>query len=171
MTFKETLQPAVDYAEGGFPVSERIAADWRMPNGLGPVAGNAGKCCTQVDPDSIATWYIKGKQPAAGQIYRSPDLAKTLRILQQKGRDGFYKGEVASAIVAKSNAIGGTMTLADLAEYSGEWLTPATTNYHGYDVFTLPPPAQTWATDEMLNILEACVPTWSPGKTDRKSVV
>jgi gamma-glutamyltranspeptidase/glutathione hydrolase len=165
MTFKETLQPAVDYAEQGFPVSERIANDWRLPKGLGPVSSDPSKCCTQVDPDSIATWYINGKQPAAGQIYRSPDLAKTLRILQQKGRDGFYKGEVAKALVEKSNSVGGTMTLDDLAEYNGEWLTPATTNYHGYDVFTLPPPAQTWATDEMLNILEACVPVWSPGKT------
>jgi gamma-glutamyltranspeptidase/glutathione hydrolase len=165
MTFKETLQPAVDYAELGFPVSERIANDWRLPKGLGPVSSDPSKCCTQVDPDSIATWYIDGKQPTPGQIYRSPDLAKTLRILQQKGRDGFYKGEVARAIVAKSKSVGGTMTLDDLAEYNGEWLTPATTNYHGYDVFTLPPPAQTWATDEMLNILEACVPVWSPGKT------
>ena len=57
------------------------------------------------------------------------------------------------------------MTLDDLAEYAGEWTTPATTNHRGYDVFTLPPPAQTWATDEMLNILEACVPQWAPGQT------
>jgi gamma-glutamyltranspeptidase / glutathione hydrolase len=165
MTFKETLQPAIDYAENGFPVSERIANDWRLPNGLPPVPANPSKCCTQVDPDSVATWYINGKQPTAGQIYRSPDLAKTFRILQQKGRDGFYKGEIAQAIVAKSKALGGTMTLDDLAHYSGEWQTAATTNYHGYDVSTLPPPAQTWATDEMLNILEACVPVWAPGKT------
>ena len=72
---------------------------------------------------------------------------------------------IARAIVAKSSALGGTMTLDDLAHYSGEWLTAATTNYHGYDVSTLPPPAQTWATDEMLNILETCVPVWVPGKT------
>ena len=57
------------------------------------------------------------------------------------------------------------MTMDDLANYSGEWVTPATTSYHGYDVFTLPPPAQTWATDEMLNILEACVPVWAPAQT------
>ncbi len=164
-TFKETLQPAIDYAEQGFPVTERIANDWRLPNALPPVPGNPMKCCTQVDPDSVAAWYINGKQPAAGQIYRNADLAKTFRILQQKGRDGFYKGEIARAIVAKSNALGGTMTLDDLAHYSGEWPSPATTNYHGYDVSTLPPPAQTWAADEMLNILEACVPVWVPGKT------
>jgi gamma-glutamyltranspeptidase/glutathione hydrolase len=165
MTFKETLQPAIDYAEQGFPVSERIADGWRLPRGLSPVSGDPAKCCTAVDPDSIANWYIGGKPPAAGQIYRNPDLAKTFRILQQKGRDGFYKGEIAQAIVAKSNALGGTMTLDDLAAYAGEWVTAATTSYRGYDVSMLPPPAQTWATDEMLNILEACVPVWAPGQT------
>src|SRR5215470_4669908 len=164
-TFKETLQPAIDYAENGFPVSERIANDWRLPNALPPIPGTPSKCCTQVDPDSTAAWYINGKPPVTGQTYRSADLAKTFRILQQKGRDGFYKGEIARAIVAKSNALGGTMTLDDLAHYSGEWLTATTTNYHGYDVFMLPPPAQTWATDEILNILEACVPSWAPGQT------
>jgi gamma-glutamyltranspeptidase / glutathione hydrolase len=165
MTFKETLQPAIDYAEQGFPVSERIAADWRLPRGLPPVPGNPAKCCTELDPDSIANWYVDGKPPAAGQIFRNPDLAKTYRLLQQKGKDGFYKGEIAAAIVAKSKALGGTMTLEDLAAYKGEWVTPATTNYHGYDVSMLPPPAQTWATNEMLNILEVCVPVWAPGET------
>jgi gamma-glutamyltranspeptidase/glutathione hydrolase len=165
MTFKETLQPAIDYAETGFPISERIANDWRLPKGLPPVPAVPSGCCTQVDPDSIATWYINGQPPKAGQIYRNPDLAKTFRILQEKGRDGFYKGEIAKAIVAKSKALGGTMTLEDLANYAGEWVNAATTTYQGYDVYTLPPPAQTWATDEILNILEACVPTWAPGET------
>lgn len=165
MTFKETLQPAIDYADTGFPISERIATQWRLPRGLPPTPGDPRACCTQIDPDSVATWYINGRPPAAGQIYRNRDLAKTLRLLQQQGREGFYRGEVARAIVAKSNALGGTMTLDDLASYTGEWQDAATTNYHGYDVFTLPPPAQTWATDEMLNILETCVPVWAPGQT------
>ena len=165
MTFKETLQPAIDYAEQGFPISERIAHDWELPKGLGPVPSDPRECCTQLDPDSIATWYIDGRQPGAGQIHRNPGLARTFRILQQQGRDGFYKGEIAQAIVAKSSRHGGTMTLEDLAAYSGEWTAPARTNYHGYDVFTLPPPAQTWATDEIVNILEVCVPKWAPGQT------
>ena len=165
MTFKETLQPAIDYAEQGFPISERIASDWRLPRGLSPTAGDPRGCCTQVDPDSIATWYIEGKPPAAGQISRNPGLAKVFRILQQRGAAGFYEGEVASAMVAKSTALGGTMTMADLAGYTGEWMDVATTKYHGYDVSTLPPPAQTWATGEMLNILESCVPVWAPGQT------
>jgi gamma-glutamyltranspeptidase/glutathione hydrolase len=165
MTFSQTLQPAIDYAEQGFPISERIASDWRLPRGLSPTPGDPRACCTGVDPDSIATWYIDGRPPAAGQVHRNLGLAKLFRILQQRGRAGFYEGEVASAIVAKSTALGGTMTAADLAAYSGEWVNVATTNYHGYDVSTLPPPAQTWATDEMLNILESCVPVWAPGQT------
>jgi gamma-glutamyltranspeptidase / glutathione hydrolase len=165
LTFKETLQPAIDYAEQGFPVSERIAFDWELPPGLPATPSDPRKCCTQLDPDSVATWYIDGRPPVAGQMHRNPGLAKTFRILQQHGRDAFYKGEIAQAIVDKSSRHGGTMTRADLAAYSGEWTTPATTNYHGYDVFTLPPPAQTWAAGEILNILEVCVPKWAPGQT------
>ncbi len=165
LTLKDTLQPAIEYAEQGIAISERIANDWKLPNGLPATPTDPRKCCTQLDPDSVATWYINGRQPTVGQIHRNPGLAKTFRILQQQGRDGFYKGEIAQAIVSKSTKLGGTMTLEDLAAYRGEWVMPATTNYHGYDVFTLPPPAQTWATAEILNILEVCVPTWAPGQT------
>jgi gamma-glutamyltranspeptidase/glutathione hydrolase len=131
MTFKETLQSAIDYADNGFPVSERIANDWRLPRGLPPTPSDPRKCCSQLDPDSVATWYVNGQQPRAGQLYRSPDMAKTFRILQAKGRDGFYKGDVARAIVTKSQKLGGTMTEDDLASYSGEWQNVATTTYHG----------------------------------------
>jgi gamma-glutamyltranspeptidase/glutathione hydrolase len=165
LTFKETLQPAIDYAEQGFPLSERIAHDWKLPHGLSAALSDPRECCTQLDPDSVAAWYIDGKPPTVGQLHRNPGLARTFRILQQHGRDAFYKGEIAQALVSKSMQHGGTMTLEDLAFYRGEWVTPATTNYHGYDIFTLPPPAQTWATAELLNILEVCVPKWAPGET------
>jgi len=165
MTFKETLQPAIDYAEQGFPVSERIAFDWTLPNAVGPVASDARRCCTVRDADAVATWYVNGQKPSAGQIFRNPGLARTFKLLQQQGRDVFYRGEIARALVDKSTSLGGSMTMADLAAYTGEWVTPATTTYHGYDVFTLPPPAQTWATDEILNILEVCMPVWAPGQT------
>ena len=165
MTFREVLQPAIDYSENGFPVSERISNDWRLPNAIGPVPSSPSNCCTQRDPDSIATWYIKGNLPAPGQIYRNPDLAKTFRLLQQLGRDAFYKGEIAQAIVAKSTKLGGTMTLSDLANYAGEWVDPAHSSYHGFDIYELPPPSQAWATLEMLNVLETCVPQWVPGAT------
>jgi gamma-glutamyltranspeptidase/glutathione hydrolase len=160
LTFKEVLEPAVGYAQGGFPISERIAHDWRLPNAL-PLQG----CCKSLDPDSVKTWYVNGAQPLPGQIFKNPQLARTLRILQAKGGEGFYKGEIAQAIVAKSRALGGSMTLQDLADYKGEWVEPARTQYHGYDVLELPPPAQAWATDELLNILQACVPQWTTGQT------
>ena len=160
LTFKEVLEPAAQYAEDGFPVSERIANGWRLPNAL-PLQA----CCKQQDTDSIQTWYIDGKPPVPGQIFRNPDLARTFRLLQAQGSEVFYKGEIAKAIVAKSDALGGTMTMQDLANYKGEWIEPATVKYHGFDILELPPPAQAWAANEMLNILEACVPQWAPGQT------
>jgi gamma-glutamyltranspeptidase / glutathione hydrolase len=160
MTFRDVLAPAIEYAQNGFPVSERIAHDWVLPKAL-PLRG----CCTQLDPDSVKTWYVNGKPVSAGQQFRNPDLAHTLQLLQQQGVDAFYKGDIASAIVAKSTALGGTMTLDDLASYTGQWSEPATTTYHGYEVLELPPPSQAWASLEMLNILEACMPKWAPGQT------
>ncbi len=160
LTFKEVLEPAVGYAQDGFPVSERIAHDWRLPNAL-PLQA----CCTTQDPDSIKTWYVNGAQPSPGQIFKNPDLARTLRLLQAKGGEAFYHGEIAKALVAKSQALGGSMTLQDLAEYQGEWVEPARTQYHGYDLLELPPPAQAWATGELLNIMHACVPQWTGGQT------
>jgi gamma-glutamyltranspeptidase / glutathione hydrolase len=158
--FKEVLRPAIDYAENGFPVSQRIAIDWHLPEAL-PLKD----CCARLDSDSIATWYINGHQPVAGQIYRNPDLAKSFRLLQAEGRGAFYKGDIARAIVAKSTALGGTMTLEDLADYRGEWLDPAASDYHGYGINELPPPSQAWGANLMLNILEACVPKWSKGQS------
>jgi len=160
LTFREALEPAARYAQEGFPVSERIAAAWQLPNAL-PLKA----CCSQIDPDSVNTWYPSGQPPQSGQIFRNPHLARTFRLLQARGADVFYRGEIARAIVAKSTALGGTMTLEDLANYHGEWVEPARTHYHGYEILELPPPAQAWAAEEMLNILQACVPQWVAGQT------
>jgi len=160
MSFKDVLAPAIDYAQNGFPVSERIAHDWVLPKAL-PLKN----CCTQLDPDSVKTWYVDGRPVSAGDRFRNPELAHTFQLLQQQGVDAFYTGAIAKAIVAKSSALGGTMTLEDLAAYKGEWVEPAATKYRGVDVLELPPPSQAWATLEILNILEACVPKWAPGQT------
>jgi gamma-glutamyltranspeptidase/glutathione hydrolase len=151
-TFKDVLAPAVDYAANGFPVSERISRDWILPPAL-PLRG----CCSERDPDSVKTWYVGGRPPVAGQRFRNPDLARTFTLLQQQGADVFYRGEIAKAIVAKSTAMGGTMTLDDLAAYKGQWVEPASSAYHGVDVFELPPPSQAWATNEILNVLDTDV--------------
>jgi gamma-glutamyltranspeptidase / glutathione hydrolase len=122
-------------------------------------------CCTEPDPDSLRTWYVHGEPPKPGTIFKNIELARTFRLLQAHGADTFYKGEIAKAIAAKSKALGGTMTLEDLAQYHGEWVEAARTDYHGYEIIELPPPAQAWAAAEMLNVLQACVPRWTPGKT------
>jgi gamma-glutamyltranspeptidase/glutathione hydrolase len=160
LTFKEVLAPAIEYADAGFPVSERIAADWILPKAL-PLRG----CCTDLDRDSVKTWYVGGKPPTAGEVFRNPDLARTLRLLQQHGAQAFYTGDIASAIVAKSQALGGTMTLDDLSAYKGDWVEPVVTRHQGVDVAELPPPSQAWAANESLSILDACVPKWAPGQT------
>jgi len=161
MTFKEVLDPAIDYAENGFAITEEIASRWILPNAL-PLRG----CCTQLDQDSVNTFYINGVAPVAGTIFTNPALAKTFRLIQRNGRNIFYKGEIARAIVAKSNALGGTMTLRDLASYKGEWVTPASTSYHGdFTVYGTTAPSQAWGIIEALNILEQCVPQWYPGQS------
>jgi gamma-glutamyltranspeptidase / glutathione hydrolase len=160
LTLGDVLTPAIEYAEGGFPISERIAADWILPKAL-PLHA----CCTEIDPDSVKTWYVDGKRPKAGQIFKNPDLGRTLRLIQQRGSQAFYTGEIASAIVAKSRALGGTMTPDDLSAFKGEWTEPAISRHHGFDIVELPPPSQAWGANESLNVLDACLPVWAPGQT------
>ena len=147
MTFRDTLEPAAILAEQGFGVTERIRNDWIY--GATILAG---------DPDSVKTYLVNGKIPDTYALFRNPDLARTFRLLQAQGRDAFYKGEIAKAIVAKSDKLGGSMTLDDLAATAATWETPITTRYHGYDVFEMPPSTQGFAVLEMMNILEVCAP-------------
>jgi gamma-glutamyltranspeptidase/glutathione hydrolase len=147
MTFKQTLEPAAVLAEQGFGVTERIRNDWIY-----------GADVLKADPDSVKTYLVNGKPPDTYAIFRNPDLAKAFRILESQGRDAFYKGEIARAMVAKSQALGGTMTLEDLAATHATWETPITTNYHGYDIYEMPPNTQGFAVLEMMNILEVCAP-------------
>jgi gamma-glutamyltranspeptidase/glutathione hydrolase len=83
---------------------------------------------------------------------------KALRLIQVPKDATLYKGAIAEAIVQKVQSNGGVMTREDLAKYEPEWVEPVTTNYHGYDIYQLPPPGQGFAALEMLNILEVCVP-------------
>jgi gamma-glutamyltranspeptidase/glutathione hydrolase len=101
---------------------------------------------------------MNGKPPPTYAVFRNPDLAHAFRVLQSQGRDAFYQGEIASAILEKSRALGGTLTAADLSGTRADWVSPISTNYHGFDVFEFPPNTQGFAALEMLNILEACAP-------------
>ena len=145
--FKETFERAARIAEEGWALGERRHADLlSVLNGL------------RADADSKATFLLGEEAPPLYSIIRNPRLAKALRLLQQQGKDAFYKGDIARAILAKVKANDGVMSAADLAEFRAEWAEPVSTRYHGYDVFQLPPPGQGFAALEMLNILEVCVP-------------
>src|ERR1700676_5544832 len=101
LTFKEVLEPAARYAQNGFPISERIAHDWRLPD-----AQPLEACCTSADPDSIKTWYVDGVPPQPGQVFKNTELARTFRLLQKQRIEAFYKGDIARATFAKSQSLG-----------------------------------------------------------------
>ncbi len=139
----ELLAPAIAYAREGFPVTEVIANSWAKAVPL-----------LQSYPGFIQQFTIDGKAPLKGQIWRNPNLANTLEIIAQQGRDGFYQGEVASTIANYVQELGGFLSAEDLAQHTGNWETPVSSSYRGYEVWELPPSGQGIAALQILNILE-----------------
>jgi gamma-glutamyltranspeptidase / glutathione hydrolase len=141
--FSEVLAPAIRAADEGFPVTEWVADLW---------AENAG--LLRQDPAAAHTYLPSGSAPPVGQVFRNPDLARSLRQVAQGGRDAFYKGEIARRVVETSRRHGGKLTEQDFADYSSEWVDPLSTTYRGWTVYELPPNGQGVAALEMLNIME-----------------
>jgi gamma-glutamyltranspeptidase/glutathione hydrolase len=139
----EILEPAIGYAEDGFPVCELIGMFWQSA---------AGKL--RQLPDTAKTYLIDGRPPAPGEIFRNPYLAASYRAIAKDGPDAFYKGKIATQIVSASDALGGYMSMADLADHRSEWVDPVSTNYRGYDVWELPPNGQGIAALQILNLIE-----------------
>ncbi|MDH3690749.1 MAG: gamma-glutamyltransferase [Gammaproteobacteria bacterium] len=142
MSLGELLQPAIRYAEEGYPVHSRAAFDWTGCEGL-------------LKQDTIATGIFlpNGKAPKTGERFRQPQLAHTLRLIATQGREGFYQGPVAEDIVNHLRSRGGHHTLADFAEARGNYVQPISTSYRGVDVYQLPPNNQGITALIMLNIL------------------
>ena len=146
LKLSDDLAPAIRYAEEGFPVTDLIAYYWafgpRLYKGL---------------PGAFVETYTldgKGRTPGKGDIFKNPDLARTLRLIGEKGRDAFYKGEIADKIDAFMRANGGFLRKTDFEKHTSTWVEPVSVNYRGYDVFELPPNGQGIATLQILNILE-----------------
>jgi gamma-glutamyltranspeptidase/glutathione hydrolase len=137
------LAPTVWYAENGFPVTQVVGEEW-----------GTALTTLKAQPNAAATFLIDGHTPREGEVFRNPDLGRTLRDIAARGRDGFYKGRVAEAILALSREQGGTMTASDLADFQPEWVTPLSTTYHGWKVSELPPNSQGIAALEMLQMME-----------------
>lgn len=154
LPMSEVLQPAIDYANNGFPVTELIALYWK--GNMAAFEKNKG-LIEELD-NARHTYQIPdahgGHTPAQGEIFKNPDLARTLSIIAKDGRDAFYKGRIAHTMDAYFKRIGGDLRYADFANHHGEWVTPLSVNYRGYDVYELPPNGQGGAVLEMLQILK-----------------
>jgi gamma-glutamyltranspeptidase/glutathione hydrolase len=154
--FPELLAPAIYYAQDGFPVPEWDAAYWADSVEL-----------LQQDKNAAATYLPHGHPPRMGEIFRNPDLARSLESLASGGRDAYYKGASANKIVELSTRLGGPMTLQDFADYSSEWVEPISTTYRGWTVYEIPPNGQGIAALEMLNIMERfSLAHFGPDSTD-----
>lgn len=142
LEMKEILQPAIDYAMNGFPVSELIAFYMQRSVGLSRYPG-------------FKEVFMKdGGMPEKGEIFKNPALGNTYKKLAEGGRDVFYKGEIARTIDKFMKENGGFITYRDMAGHKSEWVDPVSTNYRGYDVWELPPNGQGIAALQILNILE-----------------
>lgn len=140
--FDVALAPAVEIAEEGFGVTELIRSQW---------ADRAEVLAK--DPDSTKTFLRDGSAPPLYSVVRNPDLARAYRAIQSGGRDAFYTGEIAQAILAKSQSLGGSLTAEDLSGYRGEWVDTISSPHQDFDVHQLPPPNQGFGMLLMLNIL------------------
>ncbi len=140
----EILAPAISYAENGFPVSELIAFYW---------ARNVAYF-KDLPGVAYATWAPGGQAPQKGEMFKNPDLARTLRRVAEGGREVFYKGAIADEIDAFMRANGGFLRKADFEAHTSTWVTPVSVNYRGYDVYELPPNGQGIAALQMLQILK-----------------
>ena len=141
MTMAEVLEPAIYYAENGFPVSPIIAGAWR---GLEQ----------NQEPSTRAALLLDGERaPRAGDVFRNPDLAHTFRLLAEHGRDAFYKGPIAEAIVAYSDQHDGFLTMRDFEDHTSTWVEPIYADYGDYRLYELPPNGQGIAALEMIKIL------------------
>lgn len=141
LAWKELLQPAIFYAQDGYPVPELIHGFWTEAVQL-------------TDPESLRVYLPGGKVPRVGEVFRNPDLAKALQLIADNGATAFYRGDIAKAILNTSKELGGTMAADDLAEFSPEWVEPISTTYRGWTIYELPPNGQGMAALEMLNIME-----------------
>jgi gamma-glutamyltranspeptidase/glutathione hydrolase len=151
LTIADDLAPAIALAKNGFPVTELVAKYWK---GNMRAFDKYSKLIEESD-NARKTYLIDGHAPEQGEIFRNPDLAHTLTTIAQGGRDAFYKGQIAHMIDAYFKRIGGDLRYSDFADFHGEWVTPESVNYHGYDVYELPPNGQGFAALEMLNILKS----------------
>ncbi len=149
----EILQPTIDYAREGFPVTQVVSYYMGLYQARYEELHATGEI--EEIKNYRNTYLINGEVPAEGDIFKNPDLANTLEKIAEGGRDVFYTGELAGIMDAYMKRIGGPLRYDDFASHTSDWIEPVSVNYRGYDVWELPPNGQGIAALQMLNILEA----------------
>ena len=143
MGLDRLLKPAIAFARGGYPIHSRVSVDF----------ATGAEAALRHDPNAERVMLPGGQPPKVGSIHRQPELADTMELIAEKGRDAFYFGPVAEDIVSHLQSLGGLHTMEDFAEAKGEYVTPVRTRYRGYEVYECPPNGQGIVALEMLNIL------------------
>jgi gamma-glutamyltranspeptidase/glutathione hydrolase len=144
LSLAEALQPAIELAENGFPVTPIIARQWAAE--VEKLKGDEG---------ARATYLIDGERaPAAGEWFRNPDFAASLKAIAERGPGVLYGGDLGERIAARVRELGGFLTLEDLAGHEPIWVEPISVDFMGYRAWELPPNGQGIAALEMLRILE-----------------
>jgi gamma-glutamyltranspeptidase/glutathione hydrolase len=148
LPFSKLLQPAIEYAEKGFPVAVDLSREWRR---------YFNRYKTLFKDEQFDEWFRvfapQGKVPEAGELWRSQDLANSIRTIAESMSRDFYEGDLAEKICQASSKNGGFLQKSDLSEFSPEWVDPISVNYRGHDVWELPPNGQGLIPLMALNIL------------------
>lgn len=144
LSLAEALEPSIRLADEGFPVSPIVASDW---------AGQEEKLAD--DEGARETYLLEGERaPEAGEWFRNPDYAETLRLIAREGPEVLYGGELGERVVERVQELGGFLELEDLAEHESRWVEPISASFRGYRLWQIPPPGQGIAALQMLRLLE-----------------
>jgi len=139
----ELLQPAIQFARDGYPVSSRVSVDF-----LGNVP------VLEKDPNLKRVFMPNGQTPTVGEMHSQPELARTLQAVADNGREAFYTGELAQDMVDYLQSLGGLHTMEDFANNStGDYVTPISTEFRGHTVWECPPNGQGVIALLLLNIM------------------
>lgn len=158
LTLRQALEPAIDYAFNGYPVSPVVSRNW-----YDHLENYKRDLNHPMYSEWFRTFSIEGRSPRTGELWRSPEMAQTLSSIADTGGESFYKGELAEKIVRFSQQNSGFLTLEDMEAYRPEWVDPLSVEYNGYTVWEMPPNGHGLIVLLALNILknfdlEGCSP-------------
>ncbi|KGR75383.1 gamma-glutamyltransferase family protein [Ureibacillus sinduriensis] len=160
LSLEDVLQPAILYAEEGFPLSPVLGKYWNK----------AYQAYKRLKGKEFEEWFHTfapgGRVPDIGEVWSSKGHAETLRTIAKTNARDFYEGELAQKIEDFMVEHGGFLRKNDLAAYNPEWVKPISTNYRGYDIWEIPPNGQGMVTLMALNIFEQLdMPKWQSADT------